>query len=172
MCNFGGGQKAVYLDDTMSGWTVVNNTFDDCDTGLAICGGRDNTVVSNRFDQCETPIYFDNRGMTNERPKWRCDLSCDFNTSATGALGGSCAGCPPAGPAYELRGPAGEEWARRWPRLVEEQTDLRCWSNASGMVPCNNNISGNLYCGSAKQFVTYGGINPNPGEVTRNLPIR
>jgi len=161
MCNFGGGQKAVYLDDTMSGWTVVNNTFEDCDTGLALCGGRDNTVVANRFNQCTTPLYFDNRGMTNERPKWRCDLTCDFNTSETGALGGSCAGCPPAGPPYELRGPAGKEWARRWPRLEEEQTDPRCWSTSSGMAPCNNNVSANVYCGSAPQFVTFGGLGPN-----------
>jgi hypothetical protein len=49
--------NAVYFDDTMSGWTVHNNTFTDVMNGVLINGGRDNVVTSNHFVNTGNAIY-------------------------------------------------------------------------------------------------------------------
>jgi hypothetical protein len=40
-----------YLDDTMSGWLVENNTFVDVDIGVLFNGGRDNVVRGNYYER-------------------------------------------------------------------------------------------------------------------------
>ena len=145
-------QTAIYLDDLMSGWRVENNTVADAHGGLALCGGRDYIVMGNRFRNVDLPVFFDNRGMEGERPQWQCEKTCNFTA-------GECAGCPPAGVAYELSGPAGEEWSKRWPRLVTEQTDPECYSESEGLKPCHSRIAGNTFCGSNSSLtVDLGGL--------------
>jgi hypothetical protein len=51
--------QAMYLDDQMSGWTVVNNTVIDAQMGLMVGGGRDNIVQGNRFVGCDVAIHVD-----------------------------------------------------------------------------------------------------------------
>jgi hypothetical protein len=58
--------QAMYLDDQMSGWTVVNNTVIDAQMGLMVGGGRDNIVQGNRFAGCDVAIHVDDRGISNE----------------------------------------------------------------------------------------------------------
>ena len=45
-----------YLDDTMSGWTIENNTFRDVDIGILYNGGRDNVARYNHFEQVGNPV--------------------------------------------------------------------------------------------------------------------
>ena len=54
--------QAIYLDDQLSGWTVVNNTFIDCQKGVFVGGGRNTWVAGNRFFNCDTAVHLDNRG--------------------------------------------------------------------------------------------------------------
>mmetsp|Transcript_21215 Transcript_21215/g.38299 ORF Transcript_21215/g.38299 Transcript_21215/m.38299 type:complete len:693 (-) Transcript_21215:57-2135(-) len=53
---------AIYLDDQMSGYHVMNNTILDSDTGILLGGGRDNWLVNNRFIRTDVPLSFDSRG--------------------------------------------------------------------------------------------------------------
>ncbi len=55
--------QAIYLDDQMSGASVYNNTFFDCQTGAFVGGGRYNLVKFNTFEQCDTAIHVDDRGL-------------------------------------------------------------------------------------------------------------
>ena len=58
--------QAIYLDDQMSGWSVVNNTVTDAQMGLMVGGGRDNIVIGNRFEDCDVAVHVDARGSSNE----------------------------------------------------------------------------------------------------------
>ena len=42
--------NALYLDDTMSGWTVFNNSFVNVMNGVLINGGSDNNIHSNHYN--------------------------------------------------------------------------------------------------------------------------
>eukprot|EP01050_Picozoa_sp_SAG11_P022994 SAG11_NODE_4493_length_1875_cov_1.686374_1_plen_314_part_00 len=49
--------QAAYLDDGMSGWTVSNNTIEDCLVGIKINGGSDNRLESNTFENVSKPFF-------------------------------------------------------------------------------------------------------------------
>jgi hypothetical protein len=49
----------------MSGWSVTNNTFHDCQIGLFVGGGRSNLFHSNKFYRCGTVFYLNNQGMVS-----------------------------------------------------------------------------------------------------------
>ena len=64
--------QAVYLDDLISGWAIVNNSFDDCEVGILMGGGRQNVMRGNSFTNCSKAIQFDYRAN---------DTSCVYNAS-------------------------------------------------------------------------------------------
>lgn len=53
----------VYLDDQMSGYHVVNNTFINCQAGILLGGGRKTILAGNHFINVDLAIQMDNRGM-------------------------------------------------------------------------------------------------------------
>ena len=53
----------VYLDDEMSGWEVINNTFVDVQQAILAGGGRDNEISGNVFENCDVSINLDDRGL-------------------------------------------------------------------------------------------------------------
>jgi len=67
--------QAIYLDDQNSGWTIEDNSFVDCQTGMFVGGGRDNVVRHNSFAHCDTAVHVDNRGMNWEKSGCAEDLS-------------------------------------------------------------------------------------------------
>jgi hypothetical protein len=67
--NKGGMAAAVYFDDMLSGNSVINNTFRDCETGVLLGGGRHHTVRGNTFEnvgdtQGGQSVWIDSRGLT------------------------------------------------------------------------------------------------------------
>ena len=62
---------AVYLDDMMSSWTITNNTFINCSSGVGaavfVGGGRLNAITGNHFESCPTAIHFDSRGTGHHK---------------------------------------------------------------------------------------------------------
>jgi len=77
----GSPPAAIYLDDQLSGQSVVNNTIIDSHTGLLLGGGRDNYVHGNSFRNLSSGLAmtFDNRGMN-----WQSS-TCSFNATYSGA---------------------------------------------------------------------------------------
>ena len=57
----GSNSQAIYLDDIMSNWEIYNNTFTNCDNGIAI-SGRFNRIHGNHFIHVNTPISGGVRG--------------------------------------------------------------------------------------------------------------
>ena len=47
------------MDDEISGWTVRNNTFTDCQTAMLLGGGRDAIIKDNRVENCSLGLEFD-----------------------------------------------------------------------------------------------------------------
>jgi hypothetical protein len=47
------GVSAVYLDDQMSGWTITNNRFLNCQTGVVIGGGAIRRICARKV-QCRS----------------------------------------------------------------------------------------------------------------------
>lgn len=54
----------VYLDDFTSGTTVYGNVMRNCDIGVLVGGGRDNTIQNNLFDASEIGVFADARGTS------------------------------------------------------------------------------------------------------------
>lgn len=141
--------QAVYLDDQMSGWTVWNNTFLNCTTGVLLGGGRLNSFTENYFQNCDNgAVHFDNRGMGWQKNSPNC----------TGPKGGPClprngdCSCEPAAVRYELSGPAGAAWRSRFPALVATLDNADCGTASAGLIPCQNVLANNTYC-NVKFFV-------------------
>lgn len=118
--------------DQMSGWTVTNNSFVDCQVGSFIGGGRDNVVTGNYYERCDTAQHFDNRGMNWQKSCCACDGACE-------PLSAGCQ-CDTAGAAWMLHNSsAAAVWARRFPEMAAVGTDRQC-------QPAHNTISHNTYC--------------------------
>jgi len=104
--------QAIYLDDQMSGWALIDNTFVDVDTGVLIGGGRDNHLIGNTFIRTGLPLYFDKRGLYQK----------------------SSSGCTPGGSfeaelkRYNYTQPP---WSLRYPELASTFSDRPC-------APANN----------------------------------
>ena len=110
----------VYLDDQMSGWEIVGNSFINAQMGILVGGGRHNTVENNTFVDCDIGINLDDRGLT-------------WDTS----------NCPPGGAfQIELEGYnyTHDPWLSRYPMLPGIYDDNPC-------TPIHNSIQGNRYCG-------------------------
>ena len=103
------GVTAVYLDDDMSGWTITNNTFINCQTGVVIGGGRRNTVKGNYFERCDVAQHIDNRGMDGAPP-----ASVPNCTEVCKPLSGGC-NCNAGAAVWMItQSPAAAEWKVRW----------------------------------------------------------
>ena len=59
-----------YLDDTMSGWAVENNTIVNCTIGVLFNGGRDNIVHDNHFERVGNAIQ-----LVDECPHGKITMS-------------------------------------------------------------------------------------------------
>lgn len=72
----------IDLDDQMSGYTIFNNTFDDCQVGMFVGGGRRNIVLNNSYRACDTAVHFDSRGHGCFDTKCypNCPGNCDAAT--------------------------------------------------------------------------------------------
>ena len=51
-----------------------------------------------------------------------------------------------------MTGPAGQDWAERWPLLAATVDDERCANAAEGNVPCYNVVANNTFC-ETTQFI-------------------
>jgi hypothetical protein len=60
----------------MSGWTIEDNRFVDCQTGSFIGGGRDNVVRRNYYESCDTAQHLDDRGLGWQKGDCDCDAVC------------------------------------------------------------------------------------------------
>ena len=151
--------QAIYLDDQMSGWTIENNSFVDCQVGSFIGGGRDNTVVGNYYERCDTAQHFDNRGMNWQKTACACDGTCE-------PLSAGC-GCNAAAASWMLHNSsAAGTWAARFPEMATVSTDRQC-------EPAHNTISHNTYCkcgrfldAKAADVAAWGSTATNNVEVT------
>merc|ERR1712228_42664 len=116
--------QAIYLDDQMSGWSVYNNTFINCQGGMLIGGGRRNTLKNNYCENVDYCVHIDNRGMVWEQ------------TDCT----------PPDGSLWNgLYSVNYQEppWSTAYPEIV---------NISSPCVPVFNVIEANEYCGKQTHF--------------------
>ncbi len=83
--------QAIYMDDELSGYTILGNHFTNVDVGVLIGGGRQHKVLNNTFESCSTAcIHVDNRGMN-----WAhelCGCQCAFNHCVPGCSDGAAVG--------------------------------------------------------------------------------
>merc|ERR1711994_372178 len=92
--------QAIYLDDQMSGWNIINNSFIDCQVGSFIGGGRRNKVINNYYEHCDTAQHIDNRGMNWQKSSCDCSEVCKPLTC----------GCDPGGAEWMVtKSPAAAE---------------------------------------------------------------
>jgi len=66
---YGMGSMAVYLDDCVSGQSVIGNLFVRTTMAVMIGGGRDILVENNVFVDCKPSIWLDGRGL-DKAPVW------------------------------------------------------------------------------------------------------
>ncbi|MCD6333028.1 MAG: right-handed parallel beta-helix repeat-containing protein [Bacteroidales bacterium] len=60
---------AIYLDDLASGIDVLNNTIEDCPSGILVGGGRYNRIIGNSIINCpRASIMYDARGLNWYQP--------------------------------------------------------------------------------------------------------
>jgi len=100
---------------------VQFNTFEDCQVGMFIGGGRRNAVVGNMFRGCDTALHIDNRGSGcyNISCFPNCPGNCDASTiwdkvGLNNSKNGKLLALGPVRKQY-TSGP----WAARFPELGE-----------------------------------------------------
>lgn len=59
--------SCAYFDDQLSGWRIDSNTFDRCQVGVMLNGGRENNVVLNNFTDCDSMLWFSCPGEGGEK---------------------------------------------------------------------------------------------------------
>jgi hypothetical protein len=114
----------------MSGWSIHENSFINCQIGSFIGGGRRNTVRNNYYEHCDTAQHIDNRGMNWENSATNCTkIGKPFsNTCNTGAAIWMV-----------TESSAAKTWTSRFPYLATIGKDRLC-------MPAYNNISNNRFC--------------------------
>lgn len=155
---------AIYLDDQLSGQSVVNNTIIDSHTGLLLGGGRDNYVHGNVFKNLSSGLAmtFDNRGMN-----WQ-ESSCAYNATYTGGwrpLVAAVAAQPPfCSSDAEHRVPcplacAGLLVQQLYSVNYQQPPYSTAFPELPGLlqnhpcVPVNNTISSNQWCQCSQGFI-------------------
>eukprot|EP00523_Entomoneis_sp_CCMP467_P005813 CAMPEP_0168745878 /NCGR_PEP_ID=MMETSP0724-20121128/14847_1 /TAXON_ID=265536 /ORGANISM="Amphiprora sp., Strain CCMP467" /LENGTH=632 /DNA_ID=CAMNT_0008793609 /DNA_START=70 /DNA_END=1968 /DNA_ORIENTATION=+ len=65
--------QAVYLDDEMSGYTLIDTAIVDSDIGILVGGGRRNRILNTTAIRVDMPIHMDERGFGHGKndPLWR-----------------------------------------------------------------------------------------------------
>ena len=127
--------QAIYLDDQMSGWRIEGNSFDNCQVGSFIGGGRRNIVVGNRYVRCDTAQHIDNRGMSWQKGSCDCD-------GAARPLGASQ--CDTGSALWMLsNASAAALWRERFPEMATVGMDRRC-------QPAYNAVENNTFCACGK----------------------
>lgn len=63
------GSNGVYMDDCVSGTTIVGNVFYKVPNAVFLGGGRDHHVENNIFVDCSPAVWIDGRGLS-KRPVW------------------------------------------------------------------------------------------------------
>eukprot|EP00040_Diaphanoeca_grandis_P010137 m.51911 g.51911 ORF g.51911 m.51911 type:complete len:787 (-) comp21518_c0_seq1:23-2383(-) len=122
--------QAIYLDDQMSGWTIENNSFIDCQVGSFVGGGRRNIIVGNYYEGCDVAQHIDNRGQNWENSAAKCsEVGIPFNCT-----------CNPGAALWMIsEAPAHAEWLSRFPFLADALSDRPG-------LPYGNVIANNTYC--------------------------
>lgn len=129
-----GSVQAVYLDDQMSGWQILNNTYEDCHVANFIGGGRDVIVTGNNFVRCGTIQYLNNQGMTFDK-----DAAVCSEVGPPGFGDGETQCSTGAAKWMASSSPAAEDFARIWPEMTDIANDHPGW-------PAYSKISENTYC--------------------------
>lgn len=122
--------QAIYLDDQLSGTSILNNTFINCQKGSFVGGGRDVIVSGNTYINCGYAVHVDNRGMN-----WQAD-SCAYNSSYTGALVQDLFTVNYTLPPYSTN----------YPPIVNTLNYHPC-------IPVNITVSNNVYCNLTQGFI-------------------
>jgi len=130
--------QGIYLDDEMSGYEVYNNTFEDCQVGILVGGGRRNHVKFNRFSKCDIAVHFDSRGIGSFKKD--CYPTCPIWTGKMAptlwhSVGGSDLDLINPG-SWVRKAP----WSIRYPELANIGVDGKLG------YPVYNEIIGNAYC--------------------------
>ena len=125
--------QGVYLDDQMSGWSIVGNRFENVMQGSMLGGGRDNVFAANVFIGVThgQAVEYDNRGQS-----WQHE-SCVHNSTWTGRLAQDLFNVKYQQPPY----------ATRYPELVRLLDESPC-------APYNNTLANNTYCNVAGGFTS------------------
>merc|ERR1712232_1430024 len=126
--------QAVYMDDQMSGWQILNNTFEDCTVANFIGGGRDHIVTGNRFVRCGTIQYLNNQGMTFDK-----DAAVCSEVGPPGFGQGDTQCSTGAAKWMATSSPAARDYARIWPEMANISENHPGW-------PAFNKIAHNTYC--------------------------
>ena len=127
--------QAIYLDDQMSYWTITNNTFENCQVGSFIGGGRGNVVQHNSYVRCDTAQHLDDRGLNWQHGSCDCASACEPLSGCQ---------CDTGAVKWMLtQAPAAKAWASRFPALVSVSADRLC-------QPTGNIISHNRFCQCGK----------------------
>lgn len=123
----GRGCQAIHLDDQMSGWSILENSFRNVYKGVQLGGGRRNTIANNTFYNVSyEPVHLDDRGMGGQRTS--CEAGGKFQQQLE-AL-------------HYTRPP----WSSHYPDLVD------IWSSPQTMFPCQpafNRLVYNTFCRAA-----------------------
>jgi hypothetical protein len=115
------GATAIYLDDMMSGWTVLDSVVDGAAVGIQLGGGRRNLVLNSRFRNIVgSAVVLLNAGL-NFAYK-------DCKSTAKGSM---------TARVKELLYP-GSPWVAEYPELLNVTTDAPC-------TPAYSQVTGNWY---------------------------
>jgi parallel beta-helix repeat protein len=122
--------QAIYLDDQLSGTSIVGNTFIDCQKGAFVGGGRDTIVDGNTCINSGYCVHVDNRGMN-----WQLE-DCTANATWTGQLVQDLFAVNYTLPPY----------ATAYPPIVNSLSYHPC-------VPVNITVSNNRFCNMSQGFI-------------------
>ena len=122
----------------MSGWSIINNRFVNCEQGVVIGGGRRNTVSGNYYERCDLALHMDNRGMGGKPPSQVPNC-----TSVCKPLSSGCTCNTGAAKWMVTEAPAAQIWAQRFPYLTNLSVDRLG-------QPAYNTIESNTYCKCGK----------------------
>ena len=132
----------------MSNWEIHNNSFTDCNRGIAI-SGKHNNITQNTFVRVDMPISGGVRGSENSN----CSACAPAPPVPAGELRAGAANCTaPAAPPftmqcvteganYVLQGAGGAAWAAAYPVLET----LRVPASSA---PSDNLFANNTWCGA------------------------
>jgi len=118
----GYGSMGIYMDDCVSGTTIVENTIWECQHGIFLGGGRDFRVEHNILVNCRLPIHADARGI-DPNPVWQNMVNNTMRER------------------YEAMRPHEPPYSTRYPEIADIAP---CLAAGKGVPPENNRVERNL----------------------------